>query len=123
MAELMPDQRALLHCADATNQLRIHRVGSLFNGDYWRSVLPTEVFSSLEREHFQIWAEEGPPSQTDPGKTACFFFLTNFSKQGTVVNEQLLSGTGKEVELHDGDVIGMTRQVEPRANLPSGAIR
>mmetsp|Transcript_64565 Transcript_64565/g.120198 ORF Transcript_64565/g.120198 Transcript_64565/m.120198 type:complete len:801 (-) Transcript_64565:103-2505(-) len=123
MVELMPDQRMLVHCADASGQLRNHRVGSLFNGDYWRAVLPEEVAACLEREHFQIWAEECPLVQAEAGKTACYFFLTNFSKQGTVVNGQLLSGTGKEVELHEGDVIGMTRQVERRANLPSGAIR
>lgn len=45
------------------------------------------------------------------GVVPCYFFLTNFSINGTIVNRTVISGRGQEAPLHNGDIISVARWV------------
>mmetsp|Transcript_7948 Transcript_7948/g.17655 ORF Transcript_7948/g.17655 Transcript_7948/m.17655 type:complete len:814 (+) Transcript_7948:96-2537(+) len=116
--DLPREQRSLVHHSDGQT-VTIQRVGSLFNPEFWQAVLPQEMLSVVSREHIQIWAEEmpSPSGKREAGKVPCQYFLTNFCKHGTVVNGEKLSVGGKQVPLHDGDVIGLTRVLDTGGSI------
>eukprot|EP00913_Durusdinium_trenchii_P034069 g31888.t2 len=94
--------------------------------DFFTSVLGEEA-SLVDREQFQIWAVQSVASisvrcenrmalcwNAGQGSTnrSCSFFFTNFSSNGTMVNDQLLSIGGEQVPLKDGDRIALQREGE-----------
>ncbi|CAK9016159.1 unnamed protein product [Durusdinium trenchii] len=100
--------RSLLHEWEAGCELpATQRVGLLFQKDFFTSVLGEEA-SLVDREQFQIWAVQSVGSTN----RSCSFFFTNFSSNGTMVNDQLLSIGGEQVPLKDGDRIALQREGE-----------
>mmetsp|Transcript_129879 Transcript_129879/g.225749 ORF Transcript_129879/g.225749 Transcript_129879/m.225749 type:complete len:954 (-) Transcript_129879:292-3153(-) len=117
---LAPEQRVLIHRQEPNGPLcTTFRVGRLFQEEFFNTVVQDEEMRSLlSREHFQIWAEEmswpGAPPTT---RTACSFFLTNFTTSGTLVNGTHLQKKGEEVSLHDGDIIALPRVVPTNESM------
>ncbi|CAE7682532.1 unnamed protein product [Symbiodinium sp. CCMP2592] len=104
-------QRSLLHQWEAGCELpATQRVGQLFQKEFFESLLGQEDAALVDREHFQIWAVGSSGSEIDlRQRNHCSFFLTNFSSNGTMVNDQLLSIGGEQVPLADGDRIVLLR--------------
>eukprot|EP00435_Cladocopium_sp_Y103_P047590 s571_g14.t1 len=98
--------QSLLHQWEARCELPVtQRVGLLFQKDFFTSILSEEEVSMVDREQFQIWAVDSNGSDR-----SCSFFLTNFSSNGTMVNNQLLCIGGEQVPLKDGDRIALLRE-------------
>merc|ERR1712048_1068561 len=92
--------------------LSTFRVGRLFQEDFFSALVPDpDVRSAISREHFQIWAEEmrDPNNSTLVGGVPCYFFLTNYSVNGTIVNGRHLQSRGEGEPLHSGDIIGFAQ--------------
>jgi hypothetical protein len=92
------------------------RVGRLFQEAIFSVLVPDEeARSAVSREHFQIWADEmcAPSVGSSPpaGGIPCYFFLTNFSVNGTHVNGKHYQGRGDQVQLHGGDIIAFKKNV------------
>lgn len=98
--------QSLLHQWEARCELPVtQRVGLLFQKDFFTSILSEEEVAMVDREQFQIWAVDSNGSDR-----SCSFFLTNFSSNGTMVNNQLLCIGGEQVPLKDGDRIALLRE-------------
>jgi hypothetical protein len=92
------------------------RVGRIFQTALFDAlVVDDSARSTISREHFQVWAEEtpSPPLAGDAGdsRIPCSFCLTNFSGNGTHVNDDHLQTRGERHALHHGDVITLSRSV------------
>jgi len=92
------------------------RVGRIFQtGLFDALVADPSTRSTISREHFQVWAEEAPspPISGDAGdsRIPCSFYLTNFSGNGTHVNDNHLQVRGERAMLRHGDVITLSRSV------------
>jgi len=110
--DLTCEQRSLVHREKPERPISaMQRVGRLFQSDFFSLVANDEgdVCRAVSREHFQIWAEEvssvssstALPSEGIP----CLFFLTNYSANGTIVNDVHIHARGDQVALHHGDKI------------------
>lgn len=87
------------------------RVGRLFQEEFFNKVAPGSS-SLVSREHFQIWAEPlNMPGVLEPSTACipCAFFLTNFSSNGTIVNDVHLTGSRFQMPIHSGDSIAIPR--------------
>lgn len=113
------EQRLIVHRLDSEDDavtcapLPPLRVGRIFQTALFDVLVPDDgPRSTISREHFQVWAEE-VPDQSDPGRghVACSFSLTNFSGNGTHINDDHLKARGERSILHDGDIITLTRSV------------
>jgi len=116
---LAVERRSLVHRQEPGGPLLATlRVGRLFQEDFFSAVLPSEESRGfVSREHFQIWvdalqgAEDVAHAACGTGASCpsvpCAFFLTNYSKYGTLVNGRHLQKRGEETPLHSGDTIGL----------------
>jgi len=115
------DQRLIVHKL-ATDDDAIRgaplpplRVGRIFQTALFDALVSNDnARSTISREHFQVWAEEAPsPPLNDvaDSRLPCTFCLTNFSGNGTYVNDKHLQARGERSMLHHGDVITLSRSV------------
>jgi len=111
---LTSEQRALVHREKPEHPISAtQRVGRMFQLDFFNLIAQDEgqVCRCVSREHFQIWAEEVssvPSSAALPsGGIPCLFFLTNYSANGTIVNDVHIHARGDQVALHHGDKIAI----------------
>jgi len=112
---LSREQRSFVHQEEPVRPISsIQHVGRFFQRDFFTAIArdQKEVCKQVSREHFQISAEEvsspGSRFASSNGKAACFFFLTNCSTRGTIVNGTRVS-PGEQMVLHDGDLIAIPR--------------
>jgi len=130
---LAVERRSLVHCQEPGGPLLATlRVGRLFQEEFFAVVLPSEeARGCVSREHFQIWVDALQGAEDDAhvacGTAAsshgvpCAFFLTNYSKSGTLVNGSHLQKRGEETPLHSGDIIGLAHPAYGSTQEPVGS--
>lgn len=117
--EVQSEDRTLTHSLAPEERFQFPlpplRVGRGFQHAFFDTVvMDKESLTTISREHFQIWAEDAMDcgrSQVGPGdcRVGVILFIANLSGNGTSVNDRCLQSRGEQCELHDGDIITLSR--------------
>lgn len=116
--QVAPEERSLPHLGpQGGGKMKNFTVGRLFQCQFFHRLINAELYKSVSRHHFEIWAQERIYAKTKQPYTA--IFLTNYSNNGTTISSgeghpsQFLNN-GDHVEIFHGDIIGLVNPLNYR---------